>query len=221
MLGILLIAESCKACRVFCWTRHPYKHSIFPAWRLQLSKTKQNTKTVLVQLAFPINAHQKANQKPIGSALANWVQCTLPPHPIYQTHVFDFSRVWFRDYSRCHLIPGIRSFSVHTWWHNVHYTNQSNTFYWSLVCSCYLLSLVLQRQFSGSGVWNEIGPLISSKSTQSLLNHSCSCDLLWNSRSNIWSFPSLKPGLSILDFVSQLWMFPKLWGKIWKAWVQG
>ena len=34
MLGILLIAAPCKACRVFHQTRHTYKHSIFPAWCL-------------------------------------------------------------------------------------------------------------------------------------------------------------------------------------------
>ena len=26
-------------------------------------------------------------------------QCTLPPYPIYQTLLLDFSRVWFRDYT--------------------------------------------------------------------------------------------------------------------------
>ena len=44
--------------------RHTYKHSIFPTWCLQLSKSKQNAKTVLMRFTFPINAHQtKANQK--------------------------------------------------------------------------------------------------------------------------------------------------------------
>ena len=36
----------------------------------------------------------------IGSAPAYRAQCTLPPHPIYQTHVFDFSRVWFQASSK-------------------------------------------------------------------------------------------------------------------------
>ena len=40
---------------------------------------------VLVQLAIPINAHQNANKKSIGSAPAYRAQCTLPPYPIYQT----------------------------------------------------------------------------------------------------------------------------------------
>ena len=97
MLGILWIAELCKACRVFCWTRHTYKRSIFPAWCSQHYKTKQNVRTVLVRLAFPINAHQNANQKPIGSAPSYRAQCTLPPQPMCQTLLFDFSRVWFRD----------------------------------------------------------------------------------------------------------------------------
>ena len=66
---------------------------------------KQNAKTVLVWLAFPINAHQNANQKPIGSAPACRVQCTLSPHPIYQTLLFDFSWVWFQDYIVA-LFPG-------------------------------------------------------------------------------------------------------------------
>ena len=52
-----------------------------------------------VQLSFLINAHQNANQKPIGSAPAYRAQCTLPPQPVYQTFLFDFSRVWFQDYS--------------------------------------------------------------------------------------------------------------------------
>ena len=51
---------------------------------------KQNAKTVLVRLAIPVNAHQNANQKPIRSAPVYWAQCTLPPHPIYQTFVFRF-----------------------------------------------------------------------------------------------------------------------------------
>ena len=65
---------------------------------VQLSKTKQNVKTVLVRLPFPINAHQNANQKPIGSAPSYQAQCTLPLRPMCQTLLFDFSRVWFRDY---------------------------------------------------------------------------------------------------------------------------
>ena len=69
---------------------------IFPAWCLQISETELNAKT-LVRLAFLINAHQNANQKPIGSAPACRVQCTLPPQLIYQTLLFDFSRVWFQD----------------------------------------------------------------------------------------------------------------------------
>ena len=68
------------------------------AWCLQLSKTRQNVKTVLVRLVFPINAHQNVNQKPIGSMPAYQAQCTLPPQPIYLTLLFDFLRVWFRDY---------------------------------------------------------------------------------------------------------------------------
>ena len=43
-------------------------------------------------------ANQNANQKPIRSVPAYWAQCTLPPQPIYQTLLLDFSRVWFRDY---------------------------------------------------------------------------------------------------------------------------
>ena len=52
---------------------------------LQRSKMKQNAKMVLVQLAFLVNPHQNANQKPIRSVSAYWAQCTLPPQPIYQT----------------------------------------------------------------------------------------------------------------------------------------
>ena len=99
MLGNFI---NCKHCRVFCWARHLYKCStgIFPTWRLHslhLSKTKQNEKTALVRLVFPINAHQNANQKPIGNVPAYRAQCTLPPQPIYQTLLLNFLRVWFRD----------------------------------------------------------------------------------------------------------------------------
>ena len=52
-----------------------------------------NAKTALVRLAFLINAHQNANQNPIGSAPAYRAQCTVPPQPIYQTLLFNFSRV--------------------------------------------------------------------------------------------------------------------------------
>ena len=38
-----------------------------------------------MRLAFPINAHQNANQKPIGSAPSYRVQCTLPPQLMCQT----------------------------------------------------------------------------------------------------------------------------------------
>ena len=51
-----------------------------------------------MRLAFPINAHQNANQKPIRSAPSYRAQCTLPPRPMCQTLLFNFSRVWFRDY---------------------------------------------------------------------------------------------------------------------------
>ena len=82
---------TCWACRVFCWTRHKYKRSILPTWCLQLSKTKQNAKTVLVQLAIPINAHQNANQ-------ANQ-KCTCIPGAVYTSapsHLSDlrFSIFW-------------------------------------------------------------------------------------------------------------------------------
>jgi len=45
---------------------------------------KQNVKTVLVWLAFPINARQNANQKPIENTPAYRVKCTLLPHRIYR-----------------------------------------------------------------------------------------------------------------------------------------
>ena len=64
---------------------------------LQLSKTKQNAKTVVVRLLSPINAHQNANQKSIGGAPAYQAVYTLP-QSIYQTLLSNFSRVWLRDY---------------------------------------------------------------------------------------------------------------------------
>ena len=76
---------------------------------------------VLVRLLFPLNTHQNANQKPIGSAPAYWAQCTLPPDPIYQTLLFDFSRVWSWDY----FIPIL----VHT------STNEPDTIYFYRFCT--------------------------------------------------------------------------------------
>ena len=109
MLGILLIAEPCKVYRVFCWTRYQYKRSIFPACRLQLTKTKQNAKKVLVRLAFPINAHQNANQKLIGSAPSYRAQCTLPPQPMCQTCRHDRIHFVHRDSEVWHVLCALRN----------------------------------------------------------------------------------------------------------------
>ena len=62
---LLIITEPSIASRAFCWTKSSQKH---PTWCSQLSKTKQNMKTVLTQLAIPINTHQnliksKVNRK--------------------------------------------------------------------------------------------------------------------------------------------------------------
>ena len=103
MLGILLIVEPSVASRAFWRTRHVQKRSNLTHLVLQLSKMKQNAKTALVWLAFLINTHQNANQKPIGSTPTYRAQCTLPPQPIYQTLLFDFSRVWFQDEERTML----------------------------------------------------------------------------------------------------------------------
>ena len=62
-----------------------YKGSIFPAWCLYLSKTKQNANMVLMRLAFPINPHQNANQKPIEVHLHAGRSVHFHPIPIYQT----------------------------------------------------------------------------------------------------------------------------------------
>ena len=73
---------------------------------------KQNGKTATMWLGFSINAHQNADQNPIGSAPAYQVQCTLPPQPIYQTLLSDFLRVWLRDYDLQYYISLIsRPFS--------------------------------------------------------------------------------------------------------------
>ena len=96
-LGILLIVEPSVASTAFSRTRHPQKRSNLTLLVLQHSKTKQNAKMALVQLALLINAHHNANQKPIRSVPAYRAQCTLPPQLIYQTFLFNFSRVWFHD----------------------------------------------------------------------------------------------------------------------------
>ena len=78
---MLIIEECWKAYRVFCWTRHTYKRSIFPAWCSHLSKTKQNAKIALVRLAFPINAHQNAKCACIPGAVYTSIPSYLPDPP--------------------------------------------------------------------------------------------------------------------------------------------
>ena len=92
----LLIVEPSVASWAFWRTRHVQKCSNLTRLVLQHSKTNQNAKTALVQLAFLINAHQNANQKPIGSAPAYRAQCTSTPADLPDPP-FQFSRVWFRD----------------------------------------------------------------------------------------------------------------------------
>ena len=88
----------CIACRAFCGTRHTHKHSVFPAWCLQLSKVKQNAKMVLVQLAFPIIAHQICKSQ---SEVRLHTGCSVHFHtiPFTRPSYSIFSRVWFRDYT--------------------------------------------------------------------------------------------------------------------------
>ena len=63
-----------------------------------------------MRLRFAIDTHQNVNQKPIGSAPAYQVQCTLP----YHTLLFDFSRVWFWDYRAVERtqLPSVLSLAV-------------------------------------------------------------------------------------------------------------
>jgi len=44
MLGILLIAEPCKACRVFCWTRTHTSVLAFPLGAYSFLKQNQTRK---------------------------------------------------------------------------------------------------------------------------------------------------------------------------------
>ena len=49
---------------------------------------------------------QKALLAMEGSAIneiPNILKCTLPPHPVYQSLFFDFSRVWFRDITAANI----------------------------------------------------------------------------------------------------------------------
>ena len=108
----LLIVEPSVASRAFWRTRHMQKHSNLIRLVLQHSKTNQNAKTALVRLAFLINAHQNANQKPIGSVPAYRVQCILPPQPICQTLLFDISRVWFWDYPKVGYLTNVCEASI-------------------------------------------------------------------------------------------------------------
>ena len=75
MLGISLIVEPSLASRALWKTRHRSVR-ILPAWFYSFPTEWSKTRR---QLAFLINAHQNANQKPIGSVPAYRTQCTLPP----------------------------------------------------------------------------------------------------------------------------------------------
>ena len=99
--NVILIAESCKACRVLCWTR-PRTNVLSFSLGVYSFLTKQNVKTV--SCGYISISHQNVNQKSIGSALVHQAQCTLPL-------LFDFVRVWFRDY----LLHG----SLLTWYWSV------------------------------------------------------------------------------------------------------
>ena len=64
-----------------------YKRSIFPAWCSQHYKMKQNAKTVLVRLAFPINAHQNAKASRKCAFILGAVYSSTPadvPDPPFQ-----------------------------------------------------------------------------------------------------------------------------------------
>ena len=67
------------------FSAEPDTRTNVPSFPLGVYSFLKQSKTVLMWLAIPINAHQNANQKPIGSAPAYQVQYTLPPQPIYQT----------------------------------------------------------------------------------------------------------------------------------------
>ena len=57
-------------------------------------------------------AQQKTLQALQGSAInkiPNIPQCTLPPQPIYQTRLSDFSRVWLQDYYQPKLVYSLIS----------------------------------------------------------------------------------------------------------------
>ena len=64
-----------------------------------LKWSKTGRRLILVWLPFSISTHQN-DLKPIGSVPAYRPQCTLAAHPIYQTLLFDFLRVWLQDYGK-------------------------------------------------------------------------------------------------------------------------
>ena len=87
------------------------------ATRATTLRLKQPTCFFSVRLAFPINAHQNANQKPIGSAPSYRAQCTLPPQPMCQTLLFDLVLVKCRQNvaNKLFITRAFNSVHPHTW----------------------------------------------------------------------------------------------------------
>ena len=80
MLGILLLAEPCKACRV---SAEPDPSTTVLSFPLDvysfLNEAKCENGSRVVS-----NSNKCTSEKPIESVPVYWAQCTLPSHPIYE-----------------------------------------------------------------------------------------------------------------------------------------
>ena len=78
-------------------------------------------RTALVWLAFPMNTHQNANQKPLTSVPPYQAQCTLPPQLIYQTLHSPFPRGSGNETIRIVEVVSIHSMWLILDWKHCHF----------------------------------------------------------------------------------------------------
>ena len=79
-----MLTACTRAVFTFCFILESYKTK-----RVRL---EHFCESVVLQTALLATEGSTINKIP------NIPQCTLPLHPVHQTLLFDFSRVWFRDY---------------------------------------------------------------------------------------------------------------------------
>ena len=83
MCNYIGIANRTRTVFTFCFVLESCKHQAVRIECLYLCLVQQKTLQAL--------------QGSVSNKIPNIPQCTLPPHPVYQTLLSDFSRFWLRD----------------------------------------------------------------------------------------------------------------------------